>query len=73
MAKSKTITEMVTDLQLENESLRGLQRLANMYTKQEFGYTVEQLHEIIDKYRIYENRISEYGNAKQGQQPSINA
>ena len=43
MSKTKSITDLVTDLQQENESLKNLSRLANQYTRQEFGFSVREL------------------------------
>ena len=37
MSKTKSITDLVQELQQENESLKGLEKLANQYCKQEFG------------------------------------
>ncbi len=55
MSKTKSITDLVTELQQENESLRSLSRLANQYTRQEFGYSVRELHEIISKVNRTDN------------------
>ena len=51
MSKTKSITDLVTDLQQENESLKNLSRLANQYTRQEFGFSVRELHEIIENMK----------------------
>lgn len=69
MSKAKTITELVTDLQAENESLKRLERLANSYTKQEFGYSIKELHLLLKKLEYYEKKAKERAAAKQGQQP----
>ena len=59
MSKTKSITDLVQELQQENESLKGLKKLANQYCKQEFGYTVKELHNIIRKHEAYERKVKE--------------
>lgn len=68
MSKSKSITELVNELQAENEALKRLDRLANQYTKQEFGYSVKELHIIIQQKEFYERKVKERAVAKQGLQ-----
>lgn len=53
---SKSIADLVIDLQKENESLKALEKIANSYCRQEFGYDVKSLHEIIVKLEYYERR-----------------
>ena len=62
-SRTKSITELVTDLQRENESLQSLKKLFNQAVKAEFGYDVKALHELIIKQERYEQRRAE----KQGQ------
>lgn len=57
---SKSITELVQDLQKENDSLKRLSKLANQYTKMEFGYSVKELHEIIRKCAFLEQKFKSY-------------
>lgn len=38
MSKNKSISDLITEIQQENESLKGLAKLANQYCRQEFGY-----------------------------------
>ena len=66
MAKTKSITDLVLNLQHENESLQRLAKLANQYTKSEFGYSVQDLHKLIEKYEAYERRAREAKGAQQG-------
>ena len=66
MSKTKSITDLVQELQQENESLKGLEKLANQYCKQEFGYTVKELHNIIQKQEAYERRTKEREASQQG-------
>lgn len=68
MSKTKSITDLVQEVQQENESLKRLEKLANQYCKQEFGYTVKELHNIIQKQEAYERRMKERKSAQQGQQ-----
>ncbi len=57
MAKTKSITDLVTELQEENESLQPLKRLFNQAVKNEFGYDVKELHSIIEKSRALEKTV----------------
>lgn len=66
-SKTKSISELVTELQQENESLQSLKKLFNQACKNEFGYDVKTIHQMLEKQRIYEQRKVE----KQGQQPTI--
>lgn len=65
--KTKSISELVTDLQQENESLQSLKKLFNQACKNEFGYDVKSIHQMLEKQTLYEQRRAE----KQGQQPTI--
>ena len=55
---TKSISDLVMDLQKENEALKGLARIANQYCKQEFGYDVKAIHEIILKAELYDRRVN---------------
>lgn len=68
MSKTKSITELVTDLQAENESLQSLKKFFNQAVKNEFGYDVKTLHEIITKQQIYERKVAERQAKQQGLQ-----
>lgn len=74
MSKTKSITDLVTQLQEENEQAKFFYKLFGQAVKHEFNYSVDELHEIILKFKAYE---SKYGNRetlrqeKQGQQ-SVN-
>ena len=46
MSKTKSITDLVTELQNENESLKGLKKGFNTMCKAEFGYSIDELHSI---------------------------
>ena len=71
MSKTKSITDLVQELQRENESLKGLEKIANQYCRQEFGHTVKELHDIIRKQEAYERRMKEREASQQGQQIRI--
>lgn len=66
-SKTKSISELVTELQQENESLQSLKKLFNQACKNEFGYDVRTIHQMLEKQRIFEQRRAE----KQGQQSTI--
>ncbi len=61
---SKSISELVTELQKENESLQNLKKLFDKACKLEFGYDVKTIHQIIERQLAYERRRAE----RQGQQ-----
>ena len=68
MSKTKSITDLVNELQQENESLKRLERLANQYTKMEFQSTVKELHDKLYRLEMYERKARERDAARQGQQ-----
>lgn len=65
--KTKSISELVTELQKENESLQSLKKLFNQACKNEFGYDVRTIHHMLEKQQIFEQHRAE----KQGQQSTI--
>lgn len=67
MAKSKSISDLVTDLQKENESLQMLKKLFNQACKNEFGYDIKTIHQMLEKQRLYEQRKA----AERGQQTTF--
>lgn len=56
--KAKSITEMITDLQNENERLQNLGKLFEKAVRDEFGYSTKELHNLIRKEQILEQRMS---------------
>lgn len=70
MSKPKSITEMVQELQRENETLQGLKRLFNRACKDEFGYEPKKIHEMIKRCEMYDRKYQSSGTARQGQQAS---
>lgn len=68
MSKTKSISELVTELQAENESLQSLKKLFNQAVKNEFGYDIKTLHELVTKQELYEQRVAERQAKQQAQQ-----
>ena len=64
MSKTKSITDLVTELQKENDRLQTLSKLFNKACRDEFGYDVETIHKMLEKQRIYEERraMKQQGN-----------
>lgn len=67
MSRTKSITDLVTQLQLENEQSKYYYKLFSQAVKHEFGYSVDELHDVILKYKAYESRAHEHTANKQGQ------
>lgn len=67
MSKTKSISDLVIDLQNENESLKKLKKNFDKMLRDEFGYNAEELHEIIKKQEDYENRKT----ARQGREQTF--
>lgn len=65
--KTKSISELVTELQKENESLQPLKKFFNQACKNEFGYEVKAIHQIIEKYKLLEQKIPD----RRGQQSTF--
>ena len=59
MSKTKSISDLVTELQQENESLQSLKKLFNQACKNEFGYDVKTIHQMLEKMNLYEQRKAE--------------
>lgn len=59
MSKSKSISDLVLQLQKENERLTRLKKAFNRLCKEEFGYGVDDLHKIVKKQEDYEARKAE--------------
>mgnify|MGYP000227590534 CR=1 FL=1 len=49
MKQKKSIANLITELQEENEKLQYLGKLFNRACKQEFGYNVKEIHQLIEK------------------------
>ena len=68
MSKTKSITEMVTELQRENEALQGLKRLFNRACKEQFGYEPNKIREMLKRCEMYDKKAQANGIQRQGQQ-----
>lgn len=67
MSKSKSISDLVLQLQKENESLTKLKKSFNKICKDEFGYCIDDLHKIVEMHNDYEQRRAE----KQGREQTV--
>lgn len=56
MSKVKSITTLIEELQTENEQLKKLGKLFNKACMDEFGYSVKELHQIIEKWKALERQ-----------------
>lgn len=58
-SKTKNITELIEQLQAENESAKNLKRLFDQAVKSEFGFDVKTLHEKLTKLAQIEKKCEE--------------
>ena len=56
MAKAKSISALIEELQEENERLTSLYKSFNKMVQTEFGYGVKELHQIIEKWKALERQ-----------------
>ena len=56
--KAKSITEMITELQEENVRLQNLGKLFDRAVRDEFGYSIKELHDLIRKEQILEKKLA---------------
>ncbi len=49
MANKKSISDLIIELQRENESLQSLKKLFEKACKNEFGYDVKTIHQMLEK------------------------
>lgn len=70
-SKTKSISDLALELQQENDNLQAVkklyQKIVNTICKEEFGYDLNQVHNLIEKQEAYEQRRAE----RQGQQPTF--
>ncbi len=59
MKKTKSISDLVTDLQKENEELLFLQKLFEKACITTFGYNVKTIKIMLERQRVYEARRAE--------------
>lgn len=67
MSKTRSISDLVSDLQKENESLQRLAKIANTFCQKEFGYDMKELHEIVRLYEKNERKRNTNEPSQQGQ------
>ena len=56
MGNTKSITTQIIELQKENERLSSLGKLFEKAVKNEFGYGIKELHQIIEKWQALERQ-----------------
>lgn len=62
-SKTKSISDLVSELQEENDRAKSIVKAFDAAVKHEFGYSTKELHRLIEKQELYERRKAE----KQGQ------
>lgn len=67
MSKPKSISDLVMDLQQEADSLKLYKKHINALIKEEFGYSITELHKVIEKYHAMENKRQQKASASQEQ------
>ena len=68
MSKKITITEQIEELQEENERLKGLQKLFEKAVKDEFGFSVKEVHKLISAHVRYQQQQNASQRTTQGPQ-----
>ena len=68
MSKKPSIMEQIEQLQEENERLQGLQKLFEKAVKDEFGYSIKEVHIMISELIRYQQRKAASQRTTQGQQ-----
>ena len=68
---TKGISDLVLELQEENERLQFLSKLFEKAVKKEFGHNIKEVHRLIDAQLAYENkRNSKTKNEAYNAQPA---
>lgn len=57
---SKNITEQITELQAQAEKAEFLNKLFAKAVKNEFGYSIDEVHTLIARQVAYENRVKSH-------------
>ena len=70
MSKKFSITEQIEELQSENESLRSLHKLFEKAVKDEFGFSIKEVHRLISSQVRYQQQKNSSQRSLQGQQSS---
>ena len=68
MYKKITITEQIEELQEENERLKGLQKLFEKAVKDEFGFSVKEVHKLSSAQVRYQQQQNASQRTPQGPQ-----
>lgn len=68
MSKKISITEQVEQLQEENAHLQGLQKLFEKAVKDEFGFSIKEVHMMIREQLRYQQKRAAGQRTTQGQQ-----
>lgn len=58
-SKQKTITEMINELQSENEKCKSLEKSVNHFCRSLFGDDYETVKRMVDRQRQYEAKKAE--------------
>ena len=67
MSKSNKLSDLVEELQEENEKLQSLKKLFDQACKKEFGYNVAKIHQMISAQEKFEAKKA----AQQGQRNQL--
>lgn len=57
---SKTITDQITELQEKAEKAEFLTKLFEKAVKNEFGYSITEVHTLLARQIAYENRVKSH-------------
>ena len=72
-SKPKSITELISELEAENEALKKLDKLANQYCKMEFDLNVREHHQALERLASYERKAKESNVSYEHKVPENNA
>lgn len=56
---TKSIKDMLVELEKNSEDAKFILKLAEQYVKHEFGYTTKEVHQIIERQKLYESKKRE--------------
>lgn len=60
MSKTKSLSDLVLSLQSKNQRLQLLGKYFNKICKSEFGYSVADLHKILDEYNEQKEKSGDF-------------
>ena len=74
MSKAKSLTTLITELQEENESLKSLKKHFNNMVRSEFGYSMTEIHDILNRHKAAEQKRQnkQFGQQQQGRASETN-